>query len=266
MRVAVLGCVALAACSSSRPAAVPAPPPELRPPSTASAPVPDPPAPAVRLPGDVRPVKYALELTVIPDRERATGRIAIDAQVVRPTRVVWLNATELAIDRATLAGKPARVIPGGDDFVGLTTGAELPAGPLAIELAFAAPIDRTKSRALYAEREGADWYAYTFFQPIDARRAFPCFDEPAYKVPWQLTFHVRQDHVALANAPSIRETPEQGGMKRVELAPSQPLPSYLVAFVVGPFELVDGGKTGRIQTPIRFLIPRGRAGELRYAK
>lgn len=268
MRVAVLGCVALAACSSPsapRPPTAPAPP-EPRPAEAADAPVPDPPPPAVRLPGDVRPARYALELTIVPDRERATGRVAIDAEVVRPARVVWLNATGLEIARAALGGTPARVIPGGEDFIGLTTGAELPAGPLAIEVAFTAPIDRTKSRGLYAEREGADWYAYTFFEPIDARRVFPCFDEPAYKVPWQLTFHVRQDHAALANAPVVREAPEPDGMKRVELAPSRPLPSYLVAFVVGPFELVDGGTGGRIQTPIRFVIPRGRAGELRYAR
>jgi aminopeptidase N len=231
-----------------------------------SAALPDPPPPAVRLPGDVRPARYALELTIAPDRERATGRVAIDAQVVRPTRVVWLNATGLAIERATLAGKPARVIAGGEDFIGLSIGAELPVGPLAVEVAFGAPIDRTKSRALYAEREGADWYAYTFFEPIDARRAFPCFDEPAYKVPWQLTFHVPAEHVALGNAPVVREVPERGGMKRVELAPSRQLPSYLVAFVVGPFELVDGGIAGRAKTPIRFVIPKGRAAELRYAR
>ncbi len=275
MRVAVIGWSALAlalglACSppsAQPPPVIPAPPAPPAPPAeAAAAPVPDPPPPPLRLPGDVRPAKYALELTLVPERERATGRVSIDAQVVRPTRVVWLNATALEISGATLAGKPARVIPGGEDAIGLTTGAELPAGPLAIEVAFAAPIDRTKSRALYAEREGADWYAYTFFEPIDARRAFPCFDEPAYKVPWQLTFHVRQDHVALGNAPVVREVPEPEGMKRVELAPSRPLPSYLVAFVAGPFELIDGGTTGRVNTPIRFVIPKGRAAELRYAR
>src|SRR5262249_34012237 len=63
-----------------------------------------------------------------------------------------------------------------------------------------------------------------------------------------------------------REAPERGGMKRVELAAPRPLPSYLVAFVVGPFELIDGGTAGRIATPIRFVIPRGRAGELGYAR
>ncbi|HEY0991242.1 MAG TPA: M1 family metallopeptidase [Kofleriaceae bacterium] len=264
MRVALLA--AFAACSSPAPRQVAATPP-ARPP--AATPV-DPPPPSFRLPGDVRPRSYELELTIVPDQASATGRIRIAAEVVRPARVVWLNATDLAIARAELDGKPARVIipagKGGADFVGLTVDRELAAGPHAIDVSYAAPIDRTRSRAIYSEREGSEAYVYTFFEPIDARRAFPCFDEPSYKVPWQLTFHVKQDHVALANAPVERETPEAGGMKKVEIAPTRPLPSYLVAFVVGPFELVDGGTVGRVKTPIRFILPKGRAGELGYAR
>jgi hypothetical protein len=130
-------------------------------------------------------------------------------------------------------------------------------------------MDSEKSRGLYrvAEGRGADdWYAYTFFEPVDARRAFPCFDEPSLKVPWRLTLHVPKDHVALANAEVASETPEAGGMKAVAFAESKPLPSYLVAFVVGPFELVDGGRAGREKTPIRFVVPRGRGGETLYAQ
>jgi len=185
---------------------------------------------------------------------------------VTPTRVVWLNATELAIAHAELAGEPARLVKGDDDFIGLTIDRTLPAGALAIDVAFTASIDAQRSRGLYSEREGSDSYLYTFFESTDARRAFPCFDEPNYKVPWQLTFHVKAGHVALANAPTVREAPEPGGLKRVEVALTKPLPSYLVAFVVGPFELIDGGTAGRVNTPIRFIIPKGRAGELGYAK
>ncbi|HEU4727019.1 MAG TPA: M1 family metallopeptidase [Kofleriaceae bacterium] len=271
MRAALLA--VLAACASPeprrpRPAAPAAPAAAATAPARAAAPTAarDPAPPALRLPGDVRPTRYALDLTIIPEQPTAAGRIHIAAEVVRATRVVWLNATGLAIEHAALGGRPARVIPGGDDFLGLAVGRELPPGPLEIDVEFTAPIDRERSRGLYSEREGSEAYAYTFFEPIDARRAFPCFDEPGYKVPWQLTLHVRQGHVALGNAEVAREAPEPGGMKRVELAVSRPLPSYLVAFVVGPFELVDGGKVGRVATPIRFVIPRGRAGELGYAR
>jgi aminopeptidase N len=222
--------------------------------------------PELRLPGDVRPTRYALEMTIDPAKPRATGVNRIAAEVVKPTRIVWLHGTGLEVTRATLGGTPARVVPGGEDFIGLAADRELAPGPLAIEIAFSAPIDPEKSRGLYSEKEGGDSYAYTFFEPVDARRAFPCFDEPAFKVPWQLTFHVAKNHVALANAAVVKETDEANGMKRVELAESKPLPSYLVAFVVGPFEIIDGGTAGRIKTPVRFIIPKGRAAELRYAK
>jgi len=246
------------------PARPPDPPEPRQPPPVVVQPVEKP--PALRLPGDVRPTRYALELTIDPTKPRATGVNRILAEVIKPTRIVWLHATGLEITKATLDMKPARIVPGGEDFVGLAVESELPAGKLAIEIAFSAPIDREKSRGLYSEKEGGDSYAYTFFEPVDARRAFPCFDEPVYKVPWQLTFHVAKNHVALGNTPVVKETDEPNGMKRVELADSKPLPSYLVAFVVGPFEVVDGGTAGRVKTPVRFIIPKGRAAELRYAK
>ncbi|HEY5933823.1 MAG TPA: M1 family metallopeptidase [Kofleriaceae bacterium] len=258
--------LALVGCGS--PSVTPARPPDPGPEQQAPPPVEQASEkpPEFRLPGDVRPTRYALELTIDPAKPRATGVNRIAAEVVKPTRVVWVHATGLEISSATLGGKPARVVPGGEDFVGLAADRELAPGPLVIEIAFAAPIDPEKSRGLYSEKEGGDSYAYTFFEPVDARRAFPCFDEPAYKVPWQLTFHVAKGHVALGNTAVVKETDEANGMKRVELAESKPLPSYLVAFVVGPFEVVDGGTAGRIKTPVRFIIPKGRAAELRYAK
>jgi len=266
MRVVVGLLVVLVGCSSPEVAR----PVKLAPAGKPVAPVvatrADPAPPVFRLPGDVVPASYALDFTIVPDQPTAAGNLHIAATVVRAARVVWLNATDLVIRHAELDGRPARVIPGGPDFIGLAADRELAPGAVAIDVAFTAAIDRQKSQGIYSEREGNDAYVYTFFEPIDARRAFPCFDEPSYKVPWQLTFHVKADQVALGNAPVVRETAEPGGMKRVELAITKPLPSYLVAFVVGPFELIDGGTAGRIQTPIRFIIPKGRAGELGYAR
>ncbi|HEY5945409.1 MAG TPA: hypothetical protein VIV40_07955, partial [Kofleriaceae bacterium] len=267
MRVIAIVLTTVVACSSpSKPGPLPVQSAEPTAAPAAQRADRDPPPPALRLPGDVRPTGYALDLTIVPERETVPGVVKIDASILRPTRVVWLNATDLKIGEVKLNAQPARVVAGAPDFIGLTVDRELPAGPLAIEIAFTATLERTKSRGIYTEREGADTYAYTFFEAIDARRAFPCFDEPEYKVPWRLTFHVQKTHVALGNAAVTRETDEPDGMKRVELAESKPLPSYLVAFVVGPFELVDGGVAGRIKTPIRFVIPKGRGDELRWAK
>ena len=229
--------------------------------------------PKLRLPAGVRPTHYALDLRVVPAEPTYAGTVTIDLRLDAPTSLVWLNATDLTIDGAEAhaggATQTARVVPGGEDFVGFATARPLPKGVAQLIVRFHGKLDAEKSRGLYRVAEGAgadDWYAYTFFEPTDARRAFPCFDEPAFKVPWKLTFHVKKSHVALGNAAVASESDEPGGMKTVTLEESKPLPSYLVAFVVGPFELVDGGKAGRANTPIRFIIPRGRAAETRYAK
>jgi len=222
--------------------------------------------PALRLPETVRPTKIALDLTIVPSDPTFTGVMSADVEITAPTRVVWLNARGLTITSAKLAGAAARFEVHGDDFVALIADAALPIGAHTVEVAYTAPIDHERSQGVYAEEEGAAAYAYTFFEPVDARRAFPCWDEPSFKIPWTLTFHVRDTDVALANAAVVRETPGDDGWKTVELAESKPMPSYLVAFVVGPFEIVDGGTGGRIATPIRFLIPKGRGAELRYAK
>jgi alanyl aminopeptidase len=55
-------------------------------------------------------------------------------------------------------------------------------------------------------------------------------------------------------------------MKRVEFAPTAPLPSYLIAFAVGPFEIVDAGRAGKNSVPVRIVTPRGRAAEAGAAR
>src|SRR5262249_20930988 len=81
---------------------------------------------------------------------------------------------------------------------------------------------------------------------------------PCFKVPWRLAVHVKREHTALSNTPVVSETDEPGGMKRVQFAQTRPLPSYLVALAVGPFEAVDLGKVGRKNTPVRIFTPKGR--------
>jgi aminopeptidase N len=229
-------------------------------------PVPDPGPPGLRLSGDVRPTLNHVDLDINPDLDTFVGGVKIEIEIVKPTWVIWLNARDLKILDSQIGGAKARVIPGGEDHVGFTLDRELPAGPSTIWVGYTGTIDRVKSRGIYAEKEGADSYVYTFFEPMDARRAFPCFDEPSFKVPWHLTLKVKTEHTAFANAPVVKETPGRDGWKVVDFAVSKPLPSYLVAFVVGPFEIVDGGTAGRAKTPIRFIIPKGRGGELGYAK
>ncbi|HQR30844.1 MAG TPA: M1 family metallopeptidase, partial [Anaeromyxobacteraceae bacterium] len=231
----------------------------------AAAPGPDPAPPALRLPATVRPLEGALELRVDPAAPRFSGTARYRVSLQEPSSVVWMHGEGLQVESASVARRPARPVAAPGGFLGLVLDGPVPAGDAEVEVAFSGEVDRVRSRGLYAVEEGGAWYAYTFFEPVDARRAFPCFDEPWAKIPWTITLVVPAADVALANAPLARESAE-GDWRRVDFAESRPLPSYLVAFVVGPFEIVPGGTGGAAKVPIRFVVPRGRSGDLRYAR
>jgi alanyl aminopeptidase len=225
--------------------------------------------PKLRLGDDVRPVRYRLDLTVVPQQDTFTGTIEIDLQVRKPTDVVWLNARDLTIDAAqlTVGGRTqaAKVETSGGQFAGFTAGSAIPAGPAQLRIEYHGAFNKIGSDGLFKEQDAGSWYVYTQFESIDARRAFPCFDEPSFKTPWQLTLHVNQSDAAVSNTPVQSETGEPGGRKKVVFAETKPLPSYLVALGVGPFEFVDAGKIGKNHTPLRMIAPKGKAAQAKYA-
>jgi aminopeptidase N len=244
--------------------------PEASPPPVATpAAWPEPSPPALRLPGTVRPVRYALDLTLLPAEPTYSGTVTIDVEVREPVRQVWLHAQDLEVSQArvVVGGRTleAKAVMAGEGRLGLLLPEPLAPGTAQLSLAFSGRVDRERSQGIYGVEEGGESYLYTFFEPIDARRAFPCFDEPGFKVPWRLRLTVRQEHVALANHPAVSEEPLSGGLKRVTFAESRPMPSYLVALVVGPFDLVEGKPVGRARVPLRFVVPRGRGAETAYA-
>jgi alanyl aminopeptidase len=225
--------------------------------------------PALRLPGNVRPVRQAIELAVDPNLETFSGSVAIELDVREPTKVVWLNGRGLEVTNARLGRggdlRPAQVVPGGDDFVGFRVGDPLSPGPARLEASFEGTVSRRDQEGIFAVEEGEEWYAFTQFEAIAARRAFPCFDEPSYKIPWEVSLRVPHGAVALSNTP-VESTRVEGGRDVVRFSPTPPLPSYLVAFVVGPFDIVEVGPAGRSHTPTRLVVPRGRGGDTAWAR
>jgi aminopeptidase N len=226
-------------------------------------------APQFRLPGNVVPERYRLELTVIPDLETFSGAVEIDLNFLKDAQELWLNADQLEIKEFKItAGShayPARLIPASKDFVGFAFDQPIAPGRAKIRIVYEGKISRRDMEGIFQVKDGERWYAFSQFEEISARRAFPCFDEPSFKVPWQLSLHVKQEQVALSNAPILSETLEKEGMKQVSFAETKPLPSYLVAIAVGPFDIVDAGTCGEKKTRIRMVVPRGRGGEARYA-
>ncbi|HXM42841.1 MAG TPA: M1 family metallopeptidase [Bryobacteraceae bacterium] len=225
--------------------------------------------PKLRLPDDVRPVRYRADLTVIPQQDAFTGKIEIDLDVRKPADVIWLNARNLTIDTAevTSGGQThaAKVQTGGDNFAGFAPASQIPAGPAQLRIEYHGVINKAGSDGLFKQQDAGTWYVYSQFESIEARKAFPCFDEPGFKTPWQLTLHVNKSDAAVSNTPVQSETEEPDGRKKVVFGETKPLPSYLVALGVGPFDFVDAGKVGKNQTPLRMITPKGKAAQAKYA-
>jgi alanyl aminopeptidase len=223
--------------------------------------------PDLRLPAGVRPVRYQATLELDPAAQDFGGVIAIDVSVDAATDLFWLNADGLTIESAEIEAAGARTPlvawTAPRDFLALRAPAPIAAGSARLHLRYRGRIrpDEKGGMALFAD--GGERYLVTHFEPDDARRVFPSFDEPGHKVPWQLTLRVPAANEALTNTEVVSSTVD-GGWKVVTFAPTRPLPSYLICIAVGPFEAVPAGtmKTGH---PIRIVTPKGRTAGAAFA-
>ncbi len=225
--------------------------------------------PAFRLGTTVKPTGYQVELTVSPEQESFNGVVDIALELSESTRQLWLHGEGLTVKEATLTAggqsQPARTVTEGDSFLGFLL--ERPVGPgsATLRVVYQGTASAKETTGLFRQKDGDTWYAITQFQPDDARRAVPCFDEPGFKVPWQLTLRVPQNQRAFSNTPVASEEPGPDGWKTVRFRPTPPLPSEVLAFAVGPFETVDAAPAGKKGTPVRIVVPRGRKAEAAYA-
>jgi alanyl aminopeptidase len=225
-------------------------------------------APTLKLPEAVSPISYRAELTLDPNKDDFSGFLRIKIKISQPTQTIWLNGADITVADAVLeaGGKSftAQAATSGTDFIGLQFTSPIKAGSAELAIHYTAKI-RTKdaSGAFRAEDDG-NKYIYSQFEATDARAAFPCFDEPSYKVPWQLTLHIPANDTAISNTP-IEHQEQNATGKIYTFKETKPVPSYLVAFAVGPFEYVDAGTACRRHVPVRIVVPKGHAAEAKYA-
>jgi alanyl aminopeptidase len=229
--------------------------------------------PAFRLGDAAAPVSYDVRLAIDPRETEFSGEVRIALRFNRATPVLWLNATNLRIESAAFEQGERKIaveiLPGGEDFVGFEAkGEAFSPGDALATLRYRGSFDGAASRGLFRQPERGDWYVISQFEAISARRALPCFDEPGWKTPWRLTIDAPASERVVSNTPetSAADVPERAGWKRHAFKETPPLPSYLIALAVGPFDVVDGGTAGANRTPLRYFAPRGRGAEVRYAK
>lgn len=231
--------------------------------------------PAGQLDESVRPIRYRLNLTILPERDNFSGRTEIDIEIASPTRVIYLHGNGLSVTESSLSAPEGAVYEASYEQVEATGVARLtftdsvPAGPATLHFEYTAPF-KSRSEGLYHTTIDGESYAFTQFQPIDARRVFPGFDEPVFKTPFEIAVTVNEQDIAIGNAPILSEEPVGEGLRRVTFLATEPLPTYLLAFAVGPLDVVDAAALPanairRNPLPLRAAATQGKGDRLRFA-
>ena len=213
-----------------------------------------------RLPLDVRPREYDLHLA--PDLAGGSfrGEVRIDVEVAKPRSTIALHSALLEIGEASIetsAGKQAARVKriAADEVVTLTVRRRV-SGSARLRLTFAGRLGE-HLRGFYAATADGRRYAFTQLEAADARRVFPCFDEPSFKARYRVSVTVNPGDTVVSNSPIEREEHGPDGRRLVRFAVTPPLSTYLLAIAVGPLEASPARLLG--STPIRVWHVPGKA-------
>ena len=229
--------------------------------------------PARQLPNTVIPEKYRLFLT--PDLQDFTfeGRVEIDVNVNSATTEIVLNAAELTLHEAYITQGdtriPASSIATDEDAETATINlsSEAVPGPANLTISYQGILnDQLKGfyHSRYQDTEGNEQYlATTQFEATDARRALPCWDEPALKATFQVSMTVPSHLTAVSNTPVIDESDAGNDLKTIHFAETPRMSTYLLAFVVGDLACVE--ETAPNGTLMRIFATRGNEHLGRFA-
>ncbi len=218
-----------------------------------------------RLPDNARPSRY--DITLRPDLTAATfaGTETITLTVTESTDELILNAIELELDTASLGERTLSVSYETDtERVHLSDGAPILAGEHTLTIAFRGILnDKLHGfyRSTFEDKDGEEHViATTQFEATDARRAFPCWDEPEYKAVFSIRLVADENLLAISNGKEIGKRELGDGTVEVTFSDTPKMSTYLVAFVVGPF--VETGPVETAGVPLRVIH---RAGQERLA-
>ena len=207
------------------------------------------PADAQRLSQAVRPSSYTLTLT--PDLKAATftGVESIEVTLAEPVDSITLNAIEIAFESVTItaAGKQQTATVSLDkekQQATFTFPEKLPAGKATLAIHFTGILNN-ELRGFYLSKTAKRNYAVTQFESTDARRAFPSFDEPAFKATYDVSLVVDAADTAISNSPIETDTPGPvTGKHTLKFFTTPKMSTYLVAFLVGDFQCTAGEQDG----------------------
>lgn len=227
-----------------------------------------------RLPSSVVPRHYNLHLKPDLEAETFSGDVEISVEVSEPVSQIVLNAKEMDLKSARFVGDGSDVEIGDFAYdeelerVTLDLGGEVGVGWYTLAIDF----DGVLNRKLYGfyistftDDAGVEHkIATTQFESTDARQAFPCFDEPAMKASFEIALTVPNDLFAASNGPIISEQVSgDGSLRTVKFGTTIKMSTYLVAFIVGPFEATDPVDVDGV--PLRIIHPIGKGNLTPFA-
>jgi aminopeptidase N len=223
-----------------------------------------------KLPKEVVPVEYSVRIVPSIDKFTFTGTETVKLSVRRPVRQLVLNALELEVADASIDGKAlpdsAVKIDKKSELLTIALPSELAAGEHTLALSFSGKINQQGQGLFYVPYQEHSSgtkkiMLATQFEATDARRFFPCWDEPVFRARFQLTVVVPENWLAVSNVP-IESEEKSAAEKEVRFAATPSMSSYLNVFVAGELDLIES-RIGRTQ--LRIIATKGKAEMGRYA-
>lgn len=231
--------------------------------------------PVGQLDNMVTPVHYNLDLRIDPSRETFSGKVVIDVMINEQVDSIWLHGKNLDVTGAYLTRGDSNRIEATyeqrlESGVALVAFSEtVAAGAATLHFIYTAPFN-TSSNALFKVVRGEESYAASQFESTGARQVFPGFDQPGFKVPFDLMITTRAGDVVVTNTPEASSEELNDGFVRRTFDTTRPLPTYLLAFAVGPYDMVDFGmippNTIRDrEVALRGITAKGLGSQMQYA-
>lgn len=232
-------------------------------------------------PCSVKPTHYKLHIFNL-DRKAFTydGTVVIDLELKEKTKDIKLNTKQLTFKDANVSTGQSNVkvtdfsVDSKAEVATLALESEIPgSGDAKLTINFSGIMNQEMAgfyRSAYKNTEGNDdWMFSTQFESCDARRAFPCFDEPNLKATFDFSIDIPEAYTALSNQPVKSETKTENGLKTVVFETAPKMSTYLYAWACGDFEYIeaftDREYPGRGKLPVRVYTTRGLVEQGRFA-
>lgn len=228
-----------------------------------------------RLPDTSIPLEYELQLE--PDFSSFTfnGNESIKINLLKPGKEIVLNAKTLTIKDAylTAENQPNNklslkvTLNEKTEKVSFQSNEELKPGTYELHCNFDGKLNDELRGFFRVAQEDAQhnkhWIAASQMEPTDARRMFPCYDEPAYKAVFKIKMLINKDHVAISNAPVLKEESSGQDKKLITFDSTPKMSSYLLCVVTGDMKCAGEVMSGSV--PIKVWAPAGKENLGKYA-